>query len=475
MADLDPMWVRNQVHKLARENFEVFAIRAFSEVNDEPYEHNWHVSAIAYQIMRLHAGEIKRLLITMPPRSLKSWLSSVCLPAWLLGRNPSEKIICASYAQPLSNDFAFQMRRLVQSPWYQQVFPHTHIDPKKSGVEEIATTRGGYRLSTSAGGGLTGRGANYIIIDDPIKAADASSEVVRESVLNWYGGTVSSRFNNPKSGRMVVVAQRLHMDDLPGHLIAMTAWDHLDLPLIAWEDQQIYLSPEVCVDRTVGNLLHGKRLGETEIARLRSELGTQAFEAQYNQRPLPPGGALFKQEWLNRFVEPPNPQQIEAIIQSWDTAYDIQEHHDYSVCSTWAVSGKRYFLLDIFRERLEFHALEKAVFMLRDKWGAELVIVEKAGSGTSIYQNIRQATRQAWIVTMQPEGSKQHRASQQTPKFERGEVWVPEKAPWLKAFLDEFSAFPHGKHDDQVDSVVQFLRALDMQDLGTKLQSARAI
>ena len=113
--------------------------------------------------------------------------------------------------------------------------------------------------------------------------------------------------------------------------------------------------------------------------------------------------------------------------------------------------------------------------MLRDKWGAELVIVEKAGSGTSIYQNIRQATRQAWIVTMQPEGSKQHRASQQTPKFERGEVWVPEKAPWLKAFLDEFSAFPHGKHDDQVDSVVQFLRALDMQDLGTKLQSARAI
>ena len=147
--------------------------------------------------------------------------------------------------------------------------------------------------------------------------------------------------------------------------------------------------------------------------------------------------ALFKQEWLNCFAEPPKPQQIKAIIQSWDTAYDIQEHHDYSVCSTWAVSGKRYFLLDIFRERLEFHALEKAVYALRDKWGADLVIVEKAGSGTSIFQNIRQATQKAWIVTMQPEGSKQHRASQQTPKFERGEVWVPEKAQWLKAFLDD--------------------------------------
>ncbi|MCZ8170510.1 MAG: phage terminase large subunit, partial [Brevundimonas sp.] len=222
-----------------------------------------------------------------------------------------------------------------------------------------------------------------------------------------------------------------------------------------------------------GHTLHDARFGPQEIKRLRDEMGERDFEAQYNQRPLPPGGALFKLEWLRRYDAHPPVHQVEAVLQSWDTAYDIQEQHDYSVCSTWAVSGKRYFLLDIYRARLEFPNLEKAVYKLREKWGAELVVLEKAGSGISLYQNIRRGNRNLWAVCLSPQGSKQDRASQQSPKFERGEIYVPSKAPWLEVFLSELASFPHGKHDDQVDSVIQFLAAIESERFGATLHAAR--
>lgn len=361
MAEFDPGLVHRGVRQLAREDFGVFAIAAFRHLHDEPYLHNWHVPAIAHQLMRVWRGDITRLIITMPPRTMKSFLASVCLPAWLLGRNPGEKIICASYAQPLSADFASQMRRLMRTPWYAQVFPHTHIDPKKSGLDEIGTTRGGYRLSTSVGGTLTGRGANYVIIDDPMKASEAHSQVAREGAFGWYKGTVTSRLNNPKKGRIIVVAQRLHMEYLPGQLAGLGGWEQLDLPLEAFRDQTIELFPDQFIERPAGQIIHEARFSEVEIARLRAEMGERDFEAQYNQRPLPPGGALFKLQWLKRYDEKPAAPEVQGVFQSWDTAYEIADGNDYSVCSTWALSGKRYYLLDVYRARLPFPDLQKAV------------------------------------------------------------------------------------------------------------------
>ena len=449
------------MRQLARENFHVFAQLAFKQLHDEPYQDNWHIAAIAHQLNLVANGDIARLIITMPPRTMKSFLASVCLPAWLLGRAPSTKLICASYAQPLSNEFGFEVRRLMQTAWYRSVFPTTHIDTKKSAVDEIKTTKGGYRLSTSVGGTLTGRGADFIIIDDPIKAADALSQTVMASASNWYSNTVSSRLNNQKTGKIVVVAQRLQPEDLPGQLAATGGWEELILPMVAWQDQDIELNAGQWITRPAGHMLHEDRFGEDEIRRLRSEMTEQDFEAQYNQRPLPPGGALFKLQWLQRYDKRPPDHEIQGIFQSWDTAYEVAEGNDYIVCSTWALCGRRYFLLDIFRERLQFPDLQRAVYRQREKWKANLVIVEKAGSGISLCQNIRSETRNLWIVPMPAEGSKQDRASKQSPKFERGEVFVPEAAPWLKTFEDELMSFPHCKHDDQVDSVVQFLSGVD--------------
>ena len=459
--------------ELARVNFLVFATQAFSLLHDEPFQANWHIQAIARTLQQLHEAESARQIITMPPRTMKSFLGSVCFPAWLLGQNPAEKIICASYSQELSQQFAFQMRNLMLTPWYRSVFPGTCIDPKKSGVAEIGTTKGGYRLSTSVGGTLTGRGGQYVIIDDPIKAGDAHSDVVRESAMNWYGNTVVSRFNNPKKGKMLVIAQRLHLEDVPGQLLANGGWSHLDLPLIAWQEQVIELFPGKTIVRPPGHILHEDRFGPDEIARLRAEMGKLDFEAQYNQRPQAAGGVLFKLEWIQRYDEPPGEHQIQGIFQSWDTAYEIAEGNDFSVCTTWALSGERNYLLDVFRERLQFPQLQNAIFHLREKWNADLVILESAGSGISLWQNIYNPSTRPWIQKIQPEGSKQDRASKQSPKFERGEIWLPKVAPWLKTFEDEFVAFPQSKFDDQVDSMVQFLAAVDSGNLLIRADQAR--
>lgn len=461
MGKIDLKAFTHDLDALAREDFGFFARRAFIELHGGTYQDNWHIEAIAHALTQATTGDVRRLIIAMPPRSLKSFLASACLPAWLLGCDPGQKIVCASYAQKLSEEFAFETRRLMQTAWYRGVFPLTHLDPKKSNLEVLATTRGGQRRATSVGGSLTGLGGNLIILDDPIKAADAHSEVARENAMQWYGGTVASRLDDPKKGRIIVIAQRLHQQDLPGQLLDQGNWDLLELPLVEWRDRQIPLGNGRHANRPAGHILHEERIGEEEIARLRSEMGERDFEAQYNQRPMPPGGALFKGEWLKRYKTPPQPHQVQGIFQSWDTAYEIQEHNDYSVCSTWALSGKQCYLLDVYREKLAFPDLEKAIYNQRKEWQADLVVLERAGSGISLAQNIRRRGGAPWLQDIGPEGSKQDRASQQTPKFERGEIFLPEEAPWLRTFEDELLAFPNGKHDDQVDSVIQFLAAVD--------------
>jgi predicted phage terminase large subunit-like protein len=185
-------------------------------------------------------------------------------------------------------------------------------------------------------------------------------------------------------------------------------------------------------------------------------MGERDFDAQYNQRPLPPGGALFKLEWLKRYSVAPALHQVELIVQSWDTAYEIGPNNDYSACTTWAISGTRLYLLDVFRARLHFHDLQKAVFEQRKQWDAQLVIVEGIGAGLSVFQNITKGRGYHWLKTLKPVTSKQDRASKHTPRFERGEILLPETAPWLQSFESELLNFPHGPHDDQVDSMTQF-------------------
>jgi predicted phage terminase large subunit-like protein len=448
--------------RIARQDFKTFALRASPVVNGELLLHNWHIDAICYKLDQVARGETKRLLLCLPPRCLKSYLASVCFPAWLMGRDPKAKILCASYANSLSEKLSIDTRNLMQDPWYRGVFPATQLNPGKMAKEEFATTAGGYRLATSVGGTLTGRGGSHIIIDDPLKASDTYSRAARESCLEWFKTTVQSRLNNPKTGSIIVVAQRLHAEDLPGHLIEAGDWDQLILPMEAPVDYQVDVfrgGRRGLVKR--GRLLQPERHGPEELERIRREMGERDYEAQYNQAPLPPGGALFKRSWLRRYAEPLELKLYEGIYQSWDTAYEVGPSNDFSVCTTWGVIKGVFHLLDVYRRRLEFPELQQAVLALQKKWRARAVVVEGAGSGRSLYQNIRRDPDSLWLKTLQPASSKENRASQQSVKFEGGRVWLPEAADWLPDFESELLAFPNGKHDDQVDSAVQFLLAVD--------------
>ena len=458
----DPRELQRAIDHLCRQDFGAFTVRASRIVNGCELEPNWHIDAIAYKLTQVERGDVKRLILCMPPRYLKTYLVSICFTAWILGRNPQAKIICASYAAPLAEKFSSDTLLLMQSSWYRRIFPATVLNPKKQGREEFATTAGGYRLATSVGGTITGRGADLIIIDDPLKASEAHSPTARQSSITWYNSTIQSRLNKPMEGRIIVVSQRLHAEDLPGSLLEAGGWDDLIIPAIADKDRYYNLLDGAPSARCKGGrVLQPGRHDRASLDQLRKEMGERDFEAQYNQRPLPPGGATFKAAWLERYDAAPSPAMVQGVFQSWDTAYEGGATNDYSVCTTWAVRGDQTYLLDVWRDRPQFWELEKKLVELRQNWGASLVIVEKAGSGISLLQNLRDGRGCEWLQSVSPASPKISRAEQQTHKFEQRRIHLPRDAPWLAAYENELLAFPHGKHDDQVDSTVQFLGAWD--------------
>src|SRR4029077_3976952 len=268
---------------LLRSDLRYFVRKVFHTIlPGTPYLPNWHVDAIVYQLMRVQNGDISRLLINQPPRSLKSIRVSVAYVAWLLGHDPTRRIIVVSYSNEFAAELHRQFRMVIDAPWYQAVFPA--MRPAKDSGTELVTTAGGSRYATSVGGTLRGRGAGLIIVDDPLKAEEAMSEPARRRVIDWYGGTLVSRLNDKETGPIVVVMQRLHEDDLAGHLLGQGNWHHLDLPAIAVEDSVIPIAPGKQFTRRRGEVLHAARESKDALERIKAEIGSLKFSAQYQQR-----------------------------------------------------------------------------------------------------------------------------------------------------------------------------------------------
>lgn len=420
------------------------------------YLHNWHIDLIASKLEQCRRGEIKRLIINIPPRYMKSICASVAFPAWLLGHDPSCQIICASYGQELASKHARDTRSVMESIWYRSLFS-ARLHPRKASVEEFVTTQSGMRMATSVGGVLTGRGADFLIIDDPLKPDEAISQSQRNAVNQWYDGTLYSRLNDKAQGCIILIMQRLHEEDLVGHVLAQEGWETVVLPAIAEvPEEYVYQSifgthRKYCV---VGELLHKEREPQAVIEHMRATIGEYHFAGQYQQSPAPLGGGMIKTDWFARYKEAPI--DIEHIYQSWDTANKATEMSDYSVCSTWGVKHKQYYLLNVYRERLEFPALKRAVIAQAERWKAKTVLIEDRASGTQLIQDLRHEYQMP-VIAILPEQDKASRMMAQTAVIESGLVFIPESAPWLTAFLHELSCFPNGKRDDQVDSVSQFL------------------
>src|SRR6516162_3802122 len=222
---------------ILRSDLGYFAERCFSELNPQvPFLPNWHIEVIAAKLMAVREGKIRRLIINLPPRHLKSLLASIAFPAWCLGHDPSAQILCVSYAQDLADKHARDCRAIMMSGWYRRIFP-TRLSPHRHAVQEFITTRQGYRLATSTGGVLTGRGADFILIDDPLKPEDALSKALRQACNEWFVHTLYSRLNDKRSGAIVIIMQRLHEDDLVGHVLGQEPWEVVSFPAIAEADE----------------------------------------------------------------------------------------------------------------------------------------------------------------------------------------------------------------------------------------------
>jgi predicted phage terminase large subunit-like protein len=447
----------NMYANVLRHDLCAFIHRSFLELNAQtPFLSNGHIEVLAAKLEEVRRGSCRRLIVNVPPRHLKSHAISIAFPAWVLGHDPAKQILSVTYAQDLSDNFARKSRTLMTSPFYEALFD-TRLSKGREAVSDYETTDSGYRLSTSVGGVLTGRGADIIIIDDPLKADDALSDRCRRSVNEWYDNTPRSRLNSQEKGAIIIVMQRLHADDLVAHVQEHESWDVLSFPAIAEKDETYNVWTPYGrrrIHRKTGEILQPSRLSPTTLEIQRRGMTEYNFVAQYLQDPQPPSGIIVKREWLKSYGPDDLPKQFDQILQSWDTANKDTELSNFSVCTTWGLKERYLFLLDVYRHKLEFPDLKRAVRQLAALHRAKIVLIEDKASGSSLIQELRAEHFSLVQAAPAMDGDKVMRLRAQTAKIEGGFVLFPKQAHWLEAYLRELISFPNSKYDDQVDSTV---------------------
>jgi predicted phage terminase large subunit-like protein len=439
---------------LIRQDLSSFIAKTFSCVDPSTeYLHNWHIDLLADRLEKAACGKITRLIINIPPRSLKSVCISVAWPAWLLGNDPSAKIMAASYSQILSLKHSLDCRLVMTSPWYKEIFPDVAIAADQNEKFKFVTTARGFRFATSVGGTATGEGGDFLIVDDPHNPLQAASDVQRQNAIDWFGQTFMTRLNNKKKGVIVVVMQRLHVEDLTGHLLGKgKQWEHLCLPAIA-PKRVTYSFYDQKKIRKAGEFLHKEREGKFEIERAKEDLGSYAFAAQYQQSPVLIEGGMVNLDWFCRYNDAPD---LGRIVQSWDTAIKAGRGNDFSVCTTWKETDTGYYLLDVLSRKMEYPELKRAVLSLAEKFNPDSILIEDKASGQSLLQDLRKETKLA-VLAIMPSKDKLSRFAAVTAMIEAGRVWLPNHASWLVDFESEIMGFPSLPHDDIVDSTSQFL------------------
>lgn len=447
---------------LLANSLSLFTERVFKHLypNTE-YLGNWHIDLIAYEIEKVLKGETKRLIINVPPRSLKSILASVSAVAWALGKDPHIEIICVSYGQELADKLAEDTRNIMMSEWYLSLF-EVSLKGARPPVSDFKTTKGGGRFATSVGGVLTGRGGDLIIIDDPLKPSEALSEISRNNANEWIMHTLMSRLNDKKKGAVIIIMQRLHVDDVVGHVQSLGEWRVISLPSIAEKPQSFeyeILTGKEPITRNVGDVLHPEREPLEVLMQLKQNLGEYHFSGQYQQEPVPLGGGMFKSEWIRYYHPHEFPNGQGQIIQSWDTANKESEFADYSVCTTWKVYDEKYYLIDVYRARMDYPILKQKVIQKAEEYSPDIILIEDKASGTQLIQELKNIGMYK-IKEYKPKCDKVMRAHAQTAAFESGKVKLPISAPWLDEYIIELTIFPKGKYDDQVDSTSQVIEWL---------------
>ncbi len=455
---------------IQRNSLPEFIRRTFSIIDPiSTYKHNWHIDLISEYLHACERREIKRLIINIPPRFLKSISCSIAFPAWLLGHNPSEKITCVSYAHKLSVTLSESTRAVMSSDWYNCLFPDTVL--RHQTQTELKTTDMGFRMCTSTGGVLTGLGGNYIIVDDPLSVQQAQSMNERDKANVWFD-SLSTRLDDKKNGVIIVIMQRLHANDTTGYLLEKGGWEHLKIPLVA-EEKTIYHMGPITKEVEEGELLHPTMFGEEEVETAKREMKAYAFSGQCQQNPAPTGGGEFIRDWLQFYKGKLTATNFNTYIMV-DPANAKKAHSDYtSMVVVGLGADKNFYVLDWVRDRLNIREREERLFELHEKWKPKYVLYEKYGLMVDV-DTMREAMnyRNYRFVITEVGGSmnKIDRILRLQPYFYDGRIWLPEQliranyegksVDLIEDFIhQEYLTFPVGLHDDMLDSLSRIFDA----------------
>ena len=422
-----------------------------------PFIDGLPVKVLCDHLEKVTVFEITELLINIPPRHMKSIIVSVMWPAWVWLKHPERRFIFSSYSITLSMQDSVKCRDVIRSPKYQRIVGgRWSLKEDQDLKSEFINTEHGSRLATSVGGTVTGKGGDYIVGDDLLKAEDAYSDVAMETAWRFWSGTLSTRVNNPKRYAKVLIMQRLHENDVAGRILKADKekkWNRLILParFDAKIAAQTFSSLGWCDPRTKdGELLWPERFDEAAINQLEKDLGTAASSGQLQQDPKPADGGMFKRKWWK--FHKLNPLNTIEVVQFWDCAQKVGVSNDYSVCATWAKTPQGFFLLDLWRKKVEAPELQRTVVALYNKHKPDAVVIEDKSSGSSLIQYLLLETSLPVIPFDPGKADKIVRASAATPTVEAGRCSLNEKIEDLEDFISEHEKFPNGLHDDTVDT-----------------------
>lgn len=426
--------------------------------NVTPAEHH---ELINNALMDVDAGLKRRVMMFMPPGSAKSTYGSVAFPTWFMGRKRGRNVICASYGSDLAKKFGRKCRQITRSRQYREVFD-TELVADNKAAHDWALTNGSAYMAGGILSGITGNRADLLVIDDPVKGrADADSPTIREKAWEEYKTSLRTRLK--PSGSIVIIQTRWHEDDLSGRILPAN-WDGQSGWVTAKDGEQWYV---ICLQaqcetdsdplgRERGEWLWTDWFSAAHWAQEKITQGSRNWDALYQQKPKPSEGGTFKRPWVKRYRTPPAEG---TIIQSWDTGNKPGELNDPSVCTTWLVTQLYWYLLHVWRDRVDFPTLLHTAKNHAATWKPTGIIIEDKASGTQLIQTLRAETKLPVIAfDPTPHGDKIMRAQNVSPLVESGRVLLPEEAPWLIDFESEFFGFPLSTTKDQVDSVSQFLK-----------------
>ena len=481
-------------NNLARSEFKFFAQRAFNVIEPStPFEWNWHIDCISEHLEAVRRGEIRRLIINMPPRSLKTMLVSVLFPAWVLGNEPHERFITTSFKFERAVQMSLACRTIIESDWYRSVFARTRIDPSQGQKHNFMTTERGLYYS-SAIGSVTGAGASYIICDDPLAPDEAISDTIRNGVNQTIRGTLFSRFNDPRVGRFVMVMQRLHEDDPTGNLAKEGGYTVLKLPAEAKHPVSIALGDKHTWHMDAGDLLFPARLNRDVLTELRRNMTEAAFCGQYLQEPVPLGGGEFKDTWVNYYQAggvQPKTMNVAILVDAAGGEELQKKKRKLSDYTAMMVVGKgrdqNYYLLDVVRDRLNPTERVEMLFDLHEKWNGlagkpPKVGYEKYGMMTDTHY-IRERQRLSGynfsLIELGGQMIKEERIRRLIPDMQNGRWYFPANLLYTdkqgrtfdlvrELVNSEMLTFPKSKYDDCLDALSRVYEA----DLGLAFPKA---